>query len=57
MTAVIIARNWSIFELGNIDDQIDLIFHFDWNPNKFSGFDDDAQIRLNKYVEGILNNG
>jgi hypothetical protein len=57
ITAVIIARNWSLSELGNIDDQIDLIFHFDLNPNKFVGFDEDAQIRLNKYVEGILNNG
>lgn len=57
MTAVIIARNWSISELGNINDQIDLIFHFNLNPNKFVGFDENAQIRLNKYVEGILNNG
>lgn len=57
ITAVIIARNWSILELGNINDQIDLIFHFDLNPNKFVGFDEKAQIRLNKYVEGILRNG
>lgn len=57
ITAVIIAHNWSILELGNINNQIDLIFHFDLNPNKFSGFDEGSQIRLNKYVEGILNNG
>ena len=55
MTAVIIAQNWSSLELGNIDDQIDLIFHFDMSPNKFVGFDDSAQIKLNKYVEEILN--
>ena len=55
MTAVIVAQNWSASELGNIDDQIDLIFHFDMSPNKFNGFDESAQIKLNKYVEGILN--
>lgn len=57
MMAVIIARNWSISELGNIDEQIDLIFHFDLNPNKFIGFDESTQIKLNRYIEGILNSG
>lgn len=57
MTAVIIAQNWSASELGNIDDQIDLVFHFDMSPNKFNGFDEDSQIRMNKYIEGVLNNG
>ncbi len=55
--AVIIAQNWSAIELGNIDDQIDFIFHFDMNPNKFNGFDEDSQIKLNKYIEDILSNG
>ncbi len=55
--AVIIAQNWSAIELGNIDDQIDLIFHFNMNPNKFSGFDEKSQIRLNKYIEDMLSNG
>ncbi|MDJ0660010.1 MAG: hypothetical protein QNJ42_11055 [Crocosphaera sp.] len=57
IAVVIIAQNWSASELENIDDQIDLIFHFDMSPNKFNGFDDDSQIKLNKYIEGILNNG
>ena len=56
MAAVIIARNWSTSELENINDQIDLVFHFDLNPNTFGGFDENAQIKLNKYIEGILNN-
>ena len=55
MTVVIIAQNWSAAELGNIDNQIDLIFHFDMSPNKFNGFEESAQIKLNKYVEDILN--
>jgi len=55
ITAVIIAQNWSASELGNIEEKIDLIFHFCMSPNKFHGFDDKTQIHLNKYVEGILN--
>jgi len=55
MTAVIIAQNWSALEVNHINDQIDLIFHFDMSPIKFKGFDEKSQINLNKYVEGILN--
>ena len=57
LTAVIIAQNWSPSELGNIGDQIDLIFYFHMDANKFNGFDDKAQVCLNKHIEGILNNG
>ncbi len=57
VTAVIIAQNWSTSELGNIEDQIDRIFHFDMSPNRFNGFDEQTQIELNKYVKEILNNG
>ncbi|WP_204104842.1 MULTISPECIES: hypothetical protein [Spirulina sp. CCY15215] len=53
--AVIIAQNWSASELGNINNRIDLIFHFNMSPNKFQGFDEKTQIDLNKYIEGILN--
>jgi hypothetical protein len=27
------------------------------NPNKFMGFDEDSQIMLNKYVQGVLDDG
>ena len=57
MVAVIIALNWSVSELDNIDDKIDRVFHFDMNPNKFFGFDEATQIELNKYVQEILDNG
>lgn len=57
MIAVIVALNWSISELGNIDNQIDKVFHFNMNPNKFVGFDETSQIELNKYIQGILDNG
>jgi hypothetical protein len=52
--AVIIAENWSASELQTIGAQIDLVFHFNMSPNKFMGFDEDAQIRLNKYIASIL---
>ncbi len=57
MVAVIVALNWSLSELENIDDQIDKVFHFDVNPNKFLGFDEGAQIELNQYIRNILDNG
>ncbi len=48
---MIIAENWSVTELSNIEDRIDHIFHFDMSPNKFLGFDDDSQVVLNKIVQ------
>ncbi len=51
---VIIAENWSAREITSITDQIDAIFHFNMSPNKFTGFDDSAQIKLNKLVEKVL---
>lgn len=57
IATVIIALNWSTSELGNIQDQIDKVFYFDMNPNKFVGFDETTQIELNKYIQGILQNG
>lgn len=55
--AVIVALNWSVVELGNIDTQIDKVFYFNMNPNKFLGFDEACQIQLNKYIQGVLDNG
>jgi hypothetical protein len=56
IVAVIVALNWSISELENINNQIDKVYHFHVNPNKFIGFDDASQIDLNRYIQGILNN-
>ena len=56
IVAVIVALNWSISELQNINNQIDKVYHFNVNPNKFIGFDDASQIDLNRYIQGILNN-
>lgn len=55
IVAVIIAENWDAKELSNLNDQADLIFHFDMNPNQFQLFDSDAQITLNECIGGILN--
>ena len=54
ITVIIVAENWSVSEIATITSEIDLIFHFNMSPNKFIGFDDATQIKLNKYVENIL---
>lgn len=57
VVAVIIAENWSASEIKAIGAQIDLVFHFNMSPNRFIGFDEDAQIKLNRYVASILGGG
>lgn len=54
IVAVIVAENWAATELTTIDDQIDMIFHFNMSPNRFVGFDEESQVKFNKYVEAIL---
>lgn len=51
---VFIALNWSKRELDKIDRQVDLVFYFNCDPAEFSGFGDAAQIRLNKFIQGVL---
>jgi hypothetical protein len=55
IVVVIIAENWSPEELITIDKTIDIIFHFNMNPNKFIGFDEESQRKLNKYIESLFN--
>lgn len=55
VVAVIIAENWDAKELNNLNDKVNLIFHFDMNPNQFQLFDSKTQIVLNKFIGGILN--
>lgn len=57
VVAVIVAENWAPAEITTIGAQIDAIFHFNMSPNSFVGFDEDAQIRLNKYMASILGGG
>jgi len=54
IVAIIVAENWSASEIATLDNQIDLIFHFNMNPNKFIGFDEASQVKFNKYIEKIL---
>lgn len=51
---VIIAENWDEKELKTISDDIDIIFHFDMNPNEFQAFDESSQELLNKYIKELL---
>jgi hypothetical protein len=57
IVAVIIAANWSASEIATIGNQIDKIFHFDFSPNRFTGFDENAQIEFNRYITSILGGG
>lgn len=54
LIAVIIAENWDSKELENLKNKVDLIFHFDMNPNQFQLFDVDAQVSLNEFIGGLL---
>jgi len=54
LIVVIIAENWSPTELVTIDESIDIIFHFNMNPNQFVGFDEETQQKLNKYIESLF---
>jgi hypothetical protein len=54
LAAVIVAENWSVPELTTIDDQIDMVFHFNMSPNQFVGFDEESQVKFNKYIEAVL---
>ena len=51
---IIIAKNWSPREIESIEGLIDTVFHFDVNPNIFSGFDDGNQVKLNLFIQEIL---
>jgi hypothetical protein len=54
IVVIIIAENWSASEMATINSQIDMIFHFNMNPNRFIGFDEESQAKFNKYIETIL---
>lgn len=54
VVVIIIAENWSISEIKTIQDEIDLIFHFNISPFKFIGFDEKSQVTLNKFIEKAL---
>ncbi|MEK7398612.1 MAG: hypothetical protein AAB116_16895, partial [Candidatus Poribacteria bacterium] len=43
IVVIIIAENWSASEMATINKQIDMIFYFNMNPNKFIGFDEESQ--------------
>jgi hypothetical protein len=57
VVVVIIAENWSASEISALGTHIDLVFHFNMSPNRFIGFDDDAQIRFNRYIASVLGGG
>jgi len=51
---IIIAKNWSPREIEGIEGLIDYVFYFDENPNAFGGFNDATQVRLNLFIQELL---
>jgi len=56
IVVVIVAENWSPLEIETITNSIDLVFHFNMSPNRFVGFEESAQIKLNQYIDKIFSN-
>lgn len=54
ISLVIVAKNWSPREVEGIDVLLNRVFYFDENPNSFDGFDDDTQIKLNLFIQEVL---
>lgn len=54
ISPVVIAENWSENEKDLQRVGYDELFHFSVNPNRFAGFTDKEQIKLNRLVERIL---
>lgn len=51
---VVVAENWSKEELNlDVVDYSD-VFHFPTNPNRFAGFGEEEQVRLNRFMERVL---
>ncbi len=55
LVAVIVAKNWSEREKGNIRKMVDHAAIFDLSPNEFTEFGDDEQEKLNAFIESLLN--
>ena len=56
IVSVIIAQNWSIEEITIQENLHGNVFYFDENPNRFAGFDEVNQQKLNHIIEVILDN-
>ncbi len=57
VVAVIIAENWSTSEITTLGTHIDMVLHFNMSPNRFIGFDEEAQIKFNRYIASLLGGG
>lgn len=54
IVVIIVAENWSASEIKSITNQIDMIFNYNMNQNQFTGFDEESQVKFNKYIETII---
>jgi len=54
LIVVIVAKNWSEREKGNIRNLVDHAAIFDLSPNEFAEFSSDEQSRLNSFMASLL---
>lgn len=57
IAVVIVATNWANTEIESILKDIDIVFHFDMNPNELTILDEDSQRQINIYIEEVLKGG
>lgn len=55
IAVVIVASNWSNLEVESILKDVDIVFHFDMNPNELTVLDEASQREINIYIEKVLN--
>lgn len=51
---VVVAENWSQDELDLKNVDYSEVFYFPVNPNRFVGFGEKEQVRLNRFIEKVL---
>ena len=54
LVIVIIAKNWSLREIDELREKVDLIIALDINPSEFTQFDEENQTQFNNFVASIL---
>lgn len=54
LVIAIIAKNWSLREIDDLREKVDLIIVFDINPSDFSQFGEENQTQFNDFVASIL---
>jgi low affinity Fe/Cu permease len=55
LMVVIVAKNWSKRETATLEGLLDYLVVIDQLPSEFVGFDNDEQLRLNRFIATVFN--